>query len=176
MQGWPRFVLTVGALGAAGQAWAQGTTTPGVPSDFGWKDGVTLAIAVLGAGLGVLNYWNTVSARRVRLRIKPSVAYSIDNMLQDPMIGIEVINLSTFAVTVTEVGFTLAGTTARAVAARPVIIDGKPWPRRLESREAVTAYMEQPTRGQYMVPSVYARLASGEHLTGKGPALNGLRA
>jgi hypothetical protein len=67
-----------------------------------WKDFITLGAALLGAGLGIMNTWNSLSQRRVRLRVTPShaivVPFGID------MFSIEVVNLSSFSVTVKEVG------------------------------------------------------------------------
>ena len=41
-----------------------------------WKDMTTIALAALGAGLGVMNTWNALSQRRVRLVVRPT--YAID--------------------------------------------------------------------------------------------------
>lgn len=51
------WAVGAGILLAAGQAWAQGTTTPSVDPPVGWRDAITLGIAVLGALLGFLNIW-----------------------------------------------------------------------------------------------------------------------
>ena len=96
------------------------------------------------------------------------------------MMGIEVINLSAFAVTVMEVGFALQGEDVckgvRAASITPRLIDGKPWPRRLEAREAVSTYNNVPSDQGQPVRAAYARLASGEVITGKGPVIKKLRA
>ena len=159
-----------------GSAWAMETTTPGTSLGWDLKDAITLSIAVLGAALGLLNTWNAISARRVRLLVKTTFAYPIGDPDAPPMMGIEVINLSAFAVTVTEVGFLLNGTTSRAAATPPQIIDGKPWPRRLEAREAVSTFLNRPHDERFVVRAAYAHLASGETITGKGPAIKNLRA
>lgn len=159
-----------------GSAWAMETTTPGADANWNWKEVLTLVIAALGAVLGLLNTWNTISARRVRLLVKTTFAYSLDDLDAPPMMGIEVINLSAFAVTVTEVGFLLLDSKSRATATPPLIIDGKPWPRRLEAREAVSTYLHRPDGERRRVKAAYAHLASGETITGKGPAIKNLRA
>ncbi|CAA2161203.1 hypothetical protein MBRA_06363 [Methylobacterium brachiatum] len=166
----------IAAATVAGSAWAMETTTPGADTGWSWKEAVTLAVAVLGAVLGLMNTWNAISARRVRLVVKTTFAYSLDALEAPFMAGIEVINLSAFAVTVTEVGFTLRGTTHRAASSFPRIIDGKPWPRRLEAREAVSAYVDPPRDSEFEIRAAYAHLASGETITGKGPAIKNLRA
>lgn len=111
------------------------------------KDMFTISCAVIGAVLGIINTWNGLSQRKVRLRVVPKVAFPVSHSgrLMDEMGCIEVLNLSTFPLTVTEVGFTIDGdprTKRRAAIVQPLIHDGKPWPRRLEARESVTAYFK----------------------------------
>lgn len=172
--------LTAAAASIAYPAWAAETTTPGASSGWDLKDAITLSIAILGAALGLLNTWNAISARRVRLLVKTTFAYPLNDLDASPMMGIEVINLSAFAVTVTEVGFALEGEDVsdgvRAASIAPQIIDGKPWPRRLEARDTVSTYSNMPSDQGALVRAAYARLASGEVVTGKGPAIKNLRA
>jgi len=76
-----------------------------------WKDYLTIAAALLGAVLGVMNTWNAIDQRRVRLRVRPSHAITVpDGALK---FCVEVLNLSAFAVTITEVGFSLGGNGVR---------------------------------------------------------------
>jgi hypothetical protein len=94
------------------------------------------------------------------------------------MFSIEVLNLSNFALTVTEVGFTLNGSSIkrgeRAAIPMPVVIDGEPWPRRLEARESVSLYFERPDSSE-PIGKAYARTACGEVRYGDSPALKQLR-
>lgn len=57
MRGWVGLGLAFGALAVAGEAWAIETATPGGEPAVGWRDAITLGIAVLGALLGFLNIW-----------------------------------------------------------------------------------------------------------------------
>ena len=161
------FALTV--CGAAG---AVETATPSIDPAMGWKDAITFGIALLGAVLGILNTWNAMSARRVRLRVKPAHAFSDAGGVG---FCIEIVNLSSLPVTVREVGFTLRGAKHRAAIVRPILIDDKPWPRRLEAREAVTAYFERPNERGHRLGKAYAALSSGEVRYGSSPALKQLR-
>jgi hypothetical protein len=68
-----------------------------------WQDMVTLGLAGLGAVLGVMNTWQAMSRERLRLRVRPMQIVSGGGL----SFGIEVVNLSSFPVTVEEVGFTL---------------------------------------------------------------------
>ncbi len=107
-----------------------------------WKDIVTIAMAGVGAVLGIINTLHQLNLNRVKLRVVPksAVAYgggmlhSRDEHLRGGGPCIEIINLSAFPVTISEVGYTLAGTNLRAGMFNPVLLDGKPWPRRLEPR------------------------------------------
>jgi hypothetical protein len=63
-----------------------------------WKDYITMGAAALGAGLGLMNTWNAMSQRRVRLRVRP--AYATVVPAGAIAFCIEVINLSTFPVTI----------------------------------------------------------------------------
>lgn len=71
----------------------------------GWSEGITFAIALLGAVLGLLNTWIAIDQRRVRLRVSPAYA------LTPNVIGfsIAVTNLSAFPLTISEVGLALPG-------------------------------------------------------------------
>lgn len=140
-----------------------------------WKDFLTLGAAVLGAGLGIMNTWNTMSARRVRLKMLPAHAMAPSGAI---LFSIEVINLSTFPVTVKEVGLDLPGDPGRGAVGMPILPDGKPWPRRLEAREAVTVLCDPLASfpAGTRVGKAYARLASGEERRGSSPALRQLQA
>lgn len=137
-----------------------------------WKDYITMGAAALGAGLGVMNTWNAMSQRRVRLRVKPAYVNP------GGVVGfcIEVVNLSMFPVTIAEVGFSLRGRKRLAVIS-PEFNDGKPWPRRLESRDAVTAYFDPAQIAQHRqrIGKAYARTSCGELGYGTSPALRQLR-
>lgn len=144
-----------------------------------WKDMTTIALAALGAGLGVMNTWNALSQRRVRLVVRPT--YAIDPNGQRPtMLSIAVTNLSSFPMTVSEVGYTgKAGATKgkRVMIFQPHVIDGKSWPRRLESREAVSVYfgLEQVPRDPALLAWAYAGTECGVYAYGSSPALDQLR-
>lgn len=142
------------------------------------QSSVTTGVALLGAALGVMNTWNTISQRRVRLRVRP--AHAIAFPQGHHQFSIEVLNLSNFAVTVEEVGFTLRKREPfgdHLVITSPQIFDGKPWPRRLESREAVSVYfaVEPMLKRAGNLDKAYVRTACGEHIRGDSPALRQIR-
>lgn len=140
-----------------------------------WKEYITLGAALLGAVLGIMNTWNAMSARRVRLRVRPAHALTDTGQW---MFSIEVLNMSNFPLTIREVGFTLKRSSStkgkRAAVMRPILIDGKPWPRRLEARESVSVLCEIPDPSQ-PIDKAYAHTACGEVKYGDSPALRQLR-
>jgi hypothetical protein len=68
------------------------------------KELVIFGVALLGAGLGVLNYWRTVTRDRVHLRVIPR---SYITSLGESGICIEVVNVGYLPVTLTQIGFDL---------------------------------------------------------------------
>lgn len=136
----------------------------------------SLVLGAIGAVLGVVNTYVLLNSRRVRLRVTPKSAQLADGavlthagrMLNSPDMAIEVINLSSFPVTVSGLGLKL-GNGKRLAWTEPRLLDGKPWPRRLDAREAVTAYAPI----QHLSPiatRAYAETDCGEERTGTSRA------
>ena len=132
---------------------------------------VTLAIAFLGAALGILNAWRAWSLDRLRARVIPT--YSIDAAGR-PYISIEVVNLSNFAVTITSVGFTVLGSKTHIQLLAPLFIGANNLPVRLESRTSFTALAAFSAfeNGQMaMINRAYAKTACGNQIEGDSRAL-----
>lgn len=137
--------------------------------------GVTLAIAVLGAVLGLINTWHSIDRTRVKLRVRPKRAIPIGAVEHRLTFCIEITNLSAFAVTIEEAGVLYRGTSWRGAYARPVLLDGGPWPRRLESRSSVTVYGEPPEAPDgHSLRCAFARTACGVVRKGSSPAFKQL--
>lgn len=94
-------------------------------------NGVTLALALLGAVLGIINTWQALDKTRVKLRVRPKHAIPFGGMDERLTFCIEVTNLSAFAVTIEEAGVSLKGSDNRLAYTNPVLIDDGGWPRRL---------------------------------------------
>ena len=133
-----------------------------------WKDPITLSVALLGAVLGVMNTWNAMNQRRVRMRVRPLFVSHMDG--QPFGCSIEVINTSTFPLTVEEVGF-ISGR-GRLVVTSPIFMDGKGLPRRLEPRESMSAMFGPREFGvpDRTLGDAYARTACGCLFRGNSPA------
>lgn len=133
---------------------------------------ITLAVAVLGAVLGIINTWQSIDKTRVKLKVIPKGVIPFGGA--DPRLTfcIEVTNLSTFPVTVSDVGVFYHGTKHRGCITQPILIDGGPWPRRLEPRSSVTVYTEKPdSHAERKIRCAYARTDCGSTGTGNSPAL-----
>lgn len=144
---------------------------------------------ILGAVLGIINTWHEMSRTRVRLRVVPKLAWMIDpqNVLtadrparntEDPVRGrppdrvcIEIINLSAFPVTVSDVGFGRVNE-PRGILVRPELSPGKTWPVRLESRDSFTAYGAEgmtPRENALEAAVAYAQTDCGTTAYGSSP-------
>lgn len=137
-------------------------------------EAVTLAIAVLGAVLGLVNTWHALDSSRVKIRVVPAHAIPFGHA---PRVNvcISVSNLSSFPVTVSEVGFFYHGTDKRAVLIDPLIVDGGSWPRRLEPRSSVSVYGTTPDpHAGYRLKCAYSRTDCGVTTIGSSPALRQL--
>lgn len=136
---------------------------------------LTFGIAVLGAGLGIINTWRSFDRDRVRLLVTPKEAIPFGAAeYQYPNIEfcIEVVNLSFFPLTVSEVGVLLRGASTRSVVVQPIIIDGRSMPLRLEARESASFYMEAPrNHGGHPLSAAYAKTSCGRVFKGNSPAL-----
>lgn len=122
-------------------------------------DILTFGIALVGAVLGVINTWKAINRDRPKLRVTFKHAIPIGGADSRIRYCIEVLNLSTFPLTVTEIGVLLRGTKARGAVTNPILIDGGSWPRRLEPRSTVTGYLREDafSREQHPIRCAYAK-------------------
>lgn len=124
--------------------------------------GITLGIAILGAGLGVLNAWRSWNTDRVRVKVSTSLARSL--VADEDAICIDVVNLSSFPVTITSVGFDLASGLNHLAVPKPIFTRGESLPVRLESRTSLTVLQPMATLEDEQlakVTSAYVRTACG---------------
>jgi hypothetical protein len=135
---------------------------------------VTLAIAVLGAVLGLINTWHAIVKDRVKLRVVPAWAFGAFAEGRDS-ISVEVVNLGMIPVTIAEVGFKLRGAKdQRLVQPDAFLIQGGSLPYRLEPRTAVTVVFIPTFLADKRFAEVdlaYARTQCGRVLTGTSGAL-----
>jgi hypothetical protein len=146
---------------------------------FSTKDAVTLAIACVGAVLGIVNTWKALDKDRPKLRVVPKQAFLVGPAAQlDPRtrLCIEVTNLSTFPLTVTEVGVLFNGTASRGALINHTLSNGSTLPQRLEPRTSVTVYAHPNALAgnPHRVRCAYASTDCGLRFTGKSGALEQL--
>lgn len=133
---------------------------------------VTLAIAVIGAVLGVINTWRTIDRGRVKLRVVPTHAIPYGGAPQNIRFCVQVTNLSEFAVTIDDAGVFFHDTKNRGSIINPVFADNGPWPRRLEPRTSLSIYSELPRQKDgRKIKRAYVRTQCGRIKTGTSPAL-----
>jgi hypothetical protein len=65
---------------------------------------ITLAIAVLGAVLGVINTWIDLDKSRVKLKVTPAHAIPVGGADPRLQFSLTITNLSSFAVTIDDAG------------------------------------------------------------------------
>jgi hypothetical protein len=108
----------------------------------------TAVTAVVGAVLGVWNLVQSHWQRRGRLKVIPKLTAiragvflsSEEDLLRDGFSCVAVTNLSAFAVTIAEIGFTVAGGDGRLV----IIPEPRSLlPKRLEARESADFHASQ---------------------------------
>jgi len=139
------------------------------------------ACGILGAVLGIINTWNQVSKNRLRLRVRPYLAV-VEQMRNGQYVGIvrhsgkpfpsdlmqhlcvEVVNLSSFPVTISEVGFGRRDDEGGRHVVIPFDRFGDQLPKRLEPRESMSVYGAPQAR---LKPSI-ARMAKAYAMTSCG--------
>lgn len=142
-------------------------------SEITWFQGVTLAIAAVGAVLGIINTWRTVDQTRIKLKVLPTHAIPYGEADPNLRFCVEVTNLSSFSVTVDDAGVFYHGTKSRGSIINPVFADNGPWPRRLEPRASISIYSQLPSsRAGHKIKCAFARTQCGHTKTGTSPALH----
>ncbi|WP_283183457.1 hypothetical protein [Pseudomonas svalbardensis] len=137
-------------------------------------NGVTLALALLGTVLGIINTWHALDKTSVKLRVRPKHAIPFGAMDERLTFCIEITNLGAFAVTIEEAGVSLKASDERLAYTNPVLIDDGGWPRRLEPRTSVTIYGRAPSRDGHRLKCAYATTSCGVTKEGTSPAFKQL--
>jgi hypothetical protein len=140
-----------------------------------WLEGATLGIAVAGAVLGIVNTCHQLGRDRPKLRVVPLWGmFTIGPDLSSTRLAIEVVNLSAFPLTVQDVGFLRGKFKGKRIALIvPIILDGKPWPRRLEPHDSVTVWCPEGIENSAEMQEArraYAKTTSGVVRYGTSPA------
>ena len=155
---------------------------------------VTTAAAFIGMGFGLYNFLVARSSRKVKLKIIPQSIMLQRNDIQtgkeviisaidefNEVTGeflIDVINMSSFPVTVTHVGFKLKVKPGNLIIVKPIIKDNGTWPRKLEHRESVSLYFPLSnllnSHLSISIKNAFAKTTCGTTCTGTSVALKKL--
>lgn len=137
-------------------------------------DAITLAIALLGAVLGIINTWHAIDRKRLKIQVTPQQLTSYALSIKGIDFCITVVNRSDFPVTINEVGFLYKGTKNRS-ALIPMLFDDQTLPRRLEPRTDMTIYGKTTSiRRDQFIDYAFAKTACGYMKKGSSPYLKAL--
>ena len=138
-----------------------------------WTDWITLGIALLGAALGVWNAWQAGRDRSVRFKVRATQAIGLRGAAPT-CLSIEFTNLSSFPITIQEVGLTVGKPRGhlpgRAMFPPNSLVSGT-LPMRIEARHSgqVVGWLRELPDDGY--DHAYARTSGGEISYGTSPAL-----
>ena len=133
---------------------------------------VTLSIAVLGAVLGIINTWYNLDKMRVKLKVTPAHAIPVGGIDERLKFCVQITNLSSFPLTISDAGVFFKGTNNRGSIVNPVFSDGGNWPKKLEPRTSVSVYSQIPEAPVgHKIKCAYAITQCGEVCTGTSGAL-----
>lgn len=131
-----------------------------------WVSGVIIIsgafFGLIGTVLGLANFYISLNERKVSLQVNPFIAFNFGDAFINahtyapdrlkpyleqglrPIPGIEVINRSSFPVTIDEVGFCIKTPRAgpRSAFLRPLVTPNQTLPLTLEPRRSLCAYAE----------------------------------
>lgn len=140
------------------------------------NDAITLGIAIFGAVLGLVNTWHSLRSVRARLKVTPKWAIAPGWS----GLSVDVVNLSNFPVTITEVGFTLGKSLSRLPRRAPIpshaIMHGPSLPVVLQPHDALDIVFSCDWVGTLPIHRAYALTATGKFARGNSGALRQFRA
>ena len=134
-----------------------------------WQESLTLAIALVGAVLGVMNYWRSLDHDRVHIKVTPKwyvTSYGGDG------ICVEVLNLGFIPVTINQIALDVGG--GNVYVSLVSANNSLKLPKRMEPRTEITFYFPLETANQPNVAytkRALARTACGKTFYGTSPAL-----
>ncbi|QPJ61713.1 MAG: hypothetical protein G3M70_07360 [Candidatus Nitronauta litoralis] len=139
-------------------------------------EGLALGIAIIGAGLGILNTWKVYDRDRIKIKVLPMSILIVNpgHIDERPRLGIKIINVGLVSATITSVGLKMKDG-ANMVFMEPQITNGKRLPLTLEPRSSITVSTDQdPELKDFRYKNVISAFAQTEcenTFTGKSKAL-----
>lgn len=132
------------------------------------KDLVVFGIAILGAGLGVLNYWRSIEKDKVKLKVTPSLYVAN----RQSGLCIEVVNLGFVPVTITAISLEFGKEREWYYFGTAKYSTGLILPHRLQPRESMTALLPPDAHQQIDMKRLrcaFAKTACGLVFRGTSP-------
>lgn len=135
-------------------------------------DPVSVGLGAIATLVGVLTLGNTLNRQKVKLKVTPAPGWTVPD--RQPCVTVEVVNLSSFPVTIDEIGIYRTDGKRYSSLDRPMT-NGKPLPQRLESRQSLSVYFSAAEVDINMVAHAFARTSCGTVQEGDSPAWKQLR-
>lgn len=129
---------------------------------------------ITGAALGIINTWHQLQRNRVRLKVTPQHAIAVSSLGNHQVnFCIEVVNLSEFAVVVSDVGFRLIDGSRATLATVQGLEQEGSLPLRLEPRTRYSKVflLDGNTAPNAKITKAYARTTCGKEIYGTSGAL-----
>jgi hypothetical protein len=138
-----------------------------------WMIYFTFAAAMLGAILGIIKLWKSINRDKIKLKVIPRHAIPVGSTDSSIIGSIEVINLSLFTITLSEIGLSLKDTEERLQLINPLLSECGKLPMRLEAKASITAFFFRSDIANCIsgIKCAYACTVSGEKFNGNSPAL-----
>ena len=128
--------------------------------------------SAIGAVAGVLGLGNMIDRQQVKLRVTPAPAFGYDG--QPAGISVEVVNLSSFAVVIDEIGFNRRDGRRYSFMGNR-LNNGRTCPCRLEARESVSALFPVGSFDLNQATTGFARTSCGKVISGDSPGWKQVR-
>jgi hypothetical protein len=130
---------------------------------------VSMALGAAGTLVTVLTYQNTIKRQKVKLTVTPAPGKTYPQ--GDPCVCVEVVNLSAFPITITDIGLNRRDSSRYSYSFLGVALtNGQRLPHRLESREAISAVFPATVVDINMATNAFATTSCGHRQEGDSPA------
>lgn len=135
---------------------------------------VGAVIGGTGTAIAFLNYKNTVNRQQVKLQVTPAPGQTYPQ--GDPCVCVEVVNLSSFPINITDIGLNRRDGSRYSYSFLGLALsNGQRLPHRLEPREAVSAVFSASIVDINMVTNAFAATSCGHKQEGDSPGWKQLR-
>jgi hypothetical protein len=154
---------------------------------MGWMEYITFGFAVVGAGLGVLNYWHDRRRNSVQLKVRPKFAlvkwngpehvdfHAVGNaQIPDDrfILMVTIANRSFFAVEIEMIELLKLSSSEFLTSLRFDALPAKSWPHKLEQGESMHIFFNEISPSECIkkgINGVRVAVSTGEKRVGRHP-------